>query len=563
MSVAAARHSGIGSAVCGFGSSLRIAMRTLRGRDVRRVLLAYLTFNVAEWATWVSLLVWAFDRGGIGASSTAALAQLLPAIAVAPVGSVLGDRLRRSRALALGYGLQALSMAATASALALAAPFAVVCTCAAVVTCAITLTRPVHNSLLPDVSRGPEELTAANAASSTVEGAAALLGPLLGALLLQVWGAGSVFAVFGAAVAVAALAVAWIPLQRDRSTARRAEGWLASLLGGGRELLNERGAALLVGIVAGQYVVVGLLDILTVVLAIDVLDIGTSGPGSLVSVIGAGSLLGAVATVVLVGRRRLAPALGLGLLATGVPLAATSLSTSLVVALPLLALTGAGKSFCDVTTRTLLQRTVRSDVLARIFGVQEALMTSGIALGALLAPLLVHAFGSGGALIAAGSLLPVIGALAWAALRRVDAAALQPGTGFALLLRVPMFRLLPLSQAESLSRDLRPVEHAAGTAIFRQGEAGNEFFLIEEGEVEVLRNDASVRILGPGDSFGEIALLRDVARTATVVARTDVSLQVLRREPFLTAVTGTTPSRAAADEVATGYLAADEDAAGR
>jgi hypothetical protein len=210
--------------------------------------------------------------------------------------------------------------------------------------------------------------------------------------------------------------------------------------------------------VAGQYVVVGALDILVIMVALDVLETDSSGPGLLVSALGIGGILGALGTVALVGRDRLSPALAVGVLVTGVPLMLLPLGAVPATAAFLLAVSGAGKSFFDVAGRTLLQRAVPDHVLARVFGVQESVMTGSIAVGAALAPLAVAALGRSGAMVAIGALLPVAGLLAWHWLRRLDAVALLPGPHLSLLRGVPSLRLAPLRVLEALSRGAEEVD---------------------------------------------------------------------------------------------------------
>jgi len=322
--------------------SLGATLAAVRRPSIRRALLSYLTFSVAEWATWVALLIWAFDRNGVAGASLISIVQLAPAVLVAPLAAGLGDRLRRGHALALGYGLQGVTMLVTAVALALDAPFAMVAALGAAVTCAVTLTRPVHNAVLPSLAETPAELTAGNAASSTAEAVGTFLGPLCCGLLFPSGGAESVFMLFGVLMLGAASLVVTLPARAGRRTAAPREGARRGATAGVRELRRDPAAAVLVGMVAGQYVVVGALDILVIMVALDVLETDSSGPGLLVSALGIGGILGALATVALVGRTRLSPALAVGVLVTGVPLMLLPLGAVPATAAFLLAVSGAG-----------------------------------------------------------------------------------------------------------------------------------------------------------------------------------------------------------------------------
>lgn len=523
---------------------------------MRRALLAYLCFSVAEWAVWVALLVWAYQEGGVGAASLVSVAQLAPAVVVAPFAAAIGDRLARGPALAVGYLAQAVTMLATAAALTLDAPFLVVTAAGALVTSAVTLTRPVHNAVLPTLAETPAELTAGNAASVTVEGVGAFLGPLTSGLLFTVGGAGSVFLLFGAVLLVAAGAVVALPPGPARTTSGEdsARGALAGLHG----LRRDPAAAALVAMVAGQYVVVGALDLLVIVVAIDVLGTGSGGPGLLGSAVGIGSILGGLATVLLVGRSRLSPALGVGLLLTGVPIALLPVGSAPATAALLLALSGAGKAFFDVAGRTLLQRSVPDAVLSRVFGVQESVASAGVAFGAAVAPLAVAVLGRSGAMVAVGALLPVAGLTTRRWLRRLDAQAQLPGPWLSLLRGVPSLRPAPLPVLEALSRGAAELDLPAGALVVREGDPGDRFYVVASGEVLVSRADRPLRTLGPGAAFGEIALLHDVPRTATVHALTEARLVTVSRDDFLRAVGAGGVTRTAADSVAQAYLDADE-----
>jgi hypothetical protein len=197
-------------------------------------------------------------------------------------------------------------------------------------------------------------------------------------------------------------------------------------------------------------------------------------------------------------------------------------------------------------------------VLARVFGVQESVMTASIAAGAALAPLGVAVLGRSGALVATGALLPATGLIAWPWLRRLDAVALLPGPHLSLLRGVPTLRLAPLPVLEALSRSATEFSLPVGSTVVREGDRGDRFYVVLSGQLLVTRDQRQVRRLGPGDSFGEIALLRDVPRTATVLTLDDTTLVTVARADFLRAVGGDGSARVAADAVAQGYLDDDE-----
>lgn len=519
----------------------------LRTSSLRRVLLAFFIFNTMEWATWIAILVWAFDSGGAGAAGLIAVVQLVPAAVAAPFAGTLGDRMRRDRALAVGYLIQVVFTLTVGVVLVLDAPSAVVYVTAALATTSIVQTRPVHDAIIPEIAETPGQITAGNAASSTVEGVAVFVGPLITGALIGLFGLGSVFLVFGALGVVSVLATRSLPLQRTLISTERRNGVVRETLAGVSEIRSDAGALLLIFVVGAQFTVIGMLDILSVELGINILDMGPSGPGVLTSALGVGALVGAAATVVLIGRRRLGPAVLGGMLVTGIPIVVTALATLPVVAWLLLAVSALGKAFVDVAGRTLLQRSVRAEVLARIFGLQESLRMAGMAVGSIAAPVVIHLLGGRGAFVATGVFLPAVGIVAWTWIRQLDSRALQPGPGFALLEAIPMFAVLPLGELERLSRDLIPFSLPAGARIMVEGEPGDRFYVVESGSVSIVKEGRTVTTTGAGGYFGEIALLRDVPRTATVRADVDVSLYALEREAFLEVVTGTSSIRQIAD----------------
>jgi MFS family permease len=509
----------------------------VRNPALRRVLLAFAIFRPTESAQWIAILVYAYRDGGTRAMGVAAVALLVPAAILAPFVAQAGDRMPRERALALSYLVQGVTAGMTAAALAFALPSPVVYACAVLLNVAITATRPTHLSILPELAETPAQLTAANALTSSLEGFAIFIGPLLAGVMLAASGPGLVFGVMAVALtAMGALVLAVHARSRIIDLRDRPVG---GALAGFRELRRRPGARLLLGFVTGQTVVIGALDVLTVVLAYGVLSMGPAGPGVLSAAVGVGGLLGAAATVTLIGRKRLAPAFFLGVVAVGVPIALVAFASAPVAALLLLGVAGVGKSFFDVTARTLLQRSVDDDVLARVFGVQEGLAMAALAIGSVLAPLLVAWLGVDATFMIAGLSLPVVALIVVRRVRSVDReAALSDLADVALLRQTSIFGPLGLASIERVARNLIPIQVGPGDIVIREGDEGDRFYVIGAGAVEVSRGGDPLAKLGAGDFFGEIALLRDVPRTATVTATEPTSLRALERSQFLAAVTG-------------------------
>ena len=311
---------------------------------------------------------------------------------------------------------------------------------------------------------------------------------------------------------------------------------LEEALAGFRLLGREPAARTLVGILSAQFVAIGALDVLYVVLAISVLDLGGSGAGYLNAAFGAGGVAGIAVTVALIGRRRLMPALVLGVVVWGAAFALLGAWPTTLSALLLLAAAGAGRSLLDVAGRTILQRTAPGDVLSRVFGVLEGLSMAGLALGSLLTPALVGLFGARWAIVGIGALLPLAVLLASRQLLEIDRRAPVPVVEIALLRSLPLFSPLGAPALEGLARGLVELQAPAGTAVIREGEPGDRFYVVADGELEVSAAGRELRTIGRGDGFGEIALLENVPRTATVTARTDSRLYALDKPSFLASV---------------------------
>jgi MFS family permease len=412
---------------------------------------------------------------------------------------------------------------------------------------AATPFRPAQAALTPTLARNPEELTAANVVATSIESVGIFAGPALGGLLLAVSGSGTVFLVTAGLTLWSAVLVASI--QSYPQERREPEAVTDELLAGARTIVRDRRLRLLVGLFSAQTFVDGMLNVLIVVIALELLDTGRAGVGFLNSAFGVGGVLGALLAALLIGRKRMASDFGLGIVIWGFPIALVAVWPNEVFALVLLGLVGVGNTLVDVSGMTLLQRAAPEEVLARLFGVLESVFLFTAGLGAIAAPALLSLLGTRGALIVAGALLPVLVIPAWPALTAIDRSAAVPAHRIELLRGIDIFSLLPPATLEYLASALVEVDLPAGATVFNKGDPGDLFYAIDNGIIEVLVDDRPSVVLRRGDFFGEIALLRDVPRTATVRARTAAKLYTLGRDEFVPSVTGYAPSRAAADKV--------------
>ncbi len=516
-------------------------------RELRKLQLAFVGSITGEWGFLVALVVYADGHGGAKAVSLVLVIRWISAALTAPWLAYFADRYPRERVMLAADVSRVAAMSAMAAAAFEGWSPAIIFVLAGLVAVASKTFRPAQAALLPLLAETPEELTAANVSSTAIESVGSFLGPALGGLLLAVTGVGWVFVADALTLVWSALLVVQIRSRKEARAEVERGNARAEAVAGFRALGTERDARVIVFLYFCQTVVAGALRVLIVVTALDLLDIGRSGLGFLNSAIGIGGLLGVGVTFALVGRKRLASDFGTGLVLIGAGLGLIGVWPTAIGAILLLGIFGIGNTLVDVSGVTLMQRAVRDDVLGRVFGALESVLVAGLAIGALVAPGLIDLFGIRGALIVMGSLLPVLAILLWRRLAVIDGRAHIPEQRIALLRANPIFAPLPPPAVEHLASKLVPRSAEAGELIFRQGDPGDLFYVIEDGRVEISIDGEPVNDLWPGEAFGEIALLRDVPRTATAKAFEDTRLLALDRDEFIAAVTGHARSRAAAD----------------
>ena len=538
--------------------SMRAFASVGRNPNLRWLELSWAASVVGHYAFLIAVSVYAYDVGGARAVGLIFLARLIPAGLAAPFAGMLGDRYPRERVLLLSNvaRIVLLSLAALA-AFADSSPW-IVYSLAIVITIASTPYRSAQAALTPNLAQTPEELTAANAVASGIESIAWFAGPALAGLLLAVASMGTVFAINALLIVVSTGFLLLMRIDDSERPHRELEASTiaAERIAGFTTLGRHPSLRVMVVLLGAQTALIGAQQVFIVVVALQLLDLGSGGVGYLNAAMGVGAFIGAIGSLSLTGARRLSPAFLFGVVLLGLPLVALGLWQSIAVAVLAFALMGAGSAVVDISGLTIVQRAVTEDVLARVFGVIQMVFYATLGLGAALAPVLISWLGDEAAMVVAGLFLPVLVLLFGRTVARIDAAAEIPDADeLRLLGSVPIFAPLPGGSLEHIASRLVPLRVEPRSVVIREGDDGDRFYLVVEGTLTVTQDGTGLGTLGAGDVFGEIALLRNTARTATVTAQTAVVLYALDREDFLAAVTGHPQSAEAAETVMSARLA--------
>jgi hypothetical protein len=405
----------------------RTLRRLLDNPRIRSLELAFSGFNMAEYGVWVSVLVYAYEHGGVDVTAVVAVAQLLPAGFLAPLLARSVERWGAGPALRTGYWLQSGALAATAGFMLGDVPQLLVYAPAIVAASAVTLTRPAQAALVPGLVKDVGELTAINVLSGWAEAVSILAGPALAGVLIGVGGPGLAISGFALCMAISAL------LARG---AGRGEDAIAPPADAPAALMNGAGASShsrftgLVALLGAQYLVIGMLDVLLVVFAISILRLGASGAGYLNAAFGAGGVLGSATAVSLIGRTRLVRPLLCAAVGWSLLLVALGAWPTVLGAFLLLTAAGVTRSLLDVSGRTILLDAAPPAMRSRVFGLLEGVAMLALAVGSLLVPILIDLGGARAALVAAGTLLSAVTVAVFAHLHDLDELGLSAASAY-------------------------------------------------------------------------------------------------------------------------------------
>jgi hypothetical protein len=528
----------------------------LRSPNVRRIELGWGFSVVGEAASTVALVVFAFAAGGAGLVAVYGLFRMLAGVTVALGIAGIGDRVRSEVPLRGSTALKAILLTLATVTAAMDGPALGVIVLAASSSGLEGAYRPLQAATLQWLVRTPAELAAANVVASMMESTGNLIGPVVAGVLLAVADPTA-----SIALAAAFFGLAWLSLLRltveSRRPASGSNRVLHDMVTGVKAFVRLAPPGGFAILAFAQTFVRGAVTVLIAVLAVDVLALGEQAVGWLNAALGVGGLIGGVIAAAVVRVTRLGRTFIAGVLLWGLPLVLLWLVINPAVAYLAFVAIGIGNAMEDVGAFTLVTRLLSPRMTARVLGVLELAALAGIGLGSVAAPSLLDAFDMRGTLALLGLALTGLTIAHARRFARIDRTMPQPGREVDLLRNLPIFAPLPLAITELLTTELRPQEFESGSVVMREGDPGEEFHVIASGSASVTVRGEPRPSLGSGDCFGEIALLRDMPRTATIIAAEPLHTLALRREQFLTAVASSARSGVAAESLVAERLSQD------
>lgn len=504
------------------------------------LVLAHLFAVVSEWAVIFGVLVHAFRWGGSSAVGIVSLAVLAPPLFCAPIAANLTSRYRPHSVRLASFAVQTTAFAGAAIASSLDLPTPVVATCVVIGLGALNTLRPTGAALLPVVARSTKSLVTGNLRISYCDSSCALVGSLVASTLSGASGPTAVFVAGAVFMATAVAATAWRPSPQELTqTSSRTVNPPRRILRVTLTEMRERPWSIgVLAVSSARNLVIGAFDMLLVILALDALDMDDQGPGLLSALVGAGALLSTVVLAVAVRRSQLRQTLIGALAITAVTCASIGLFTESPAVFVLLPIVGLCLSLMDNLSRMLLQRSTEPRRLGPLFACLGFVAGAAQLTGALIAQALLAFANIQIALIGISLILVVIAATSVRALRTADSHADIPVVEMAMLANVPMFAPLPAATLEMAARAAQRVAVADGEEVIRQGDEGDVFYVVVDGEFDISMNGVYLRTAPAGNFFGEVALLANTPRTATVQAKGPGDLLAIHRDPFLMAITG-------------------------
>ncbi len=559
----------VGEALRETGSSLGMVFRN---PALRKLNLAFAGSAIGDWAYATAMAVWVYSVGGVTAVGVWGTVRLLIMTLVTPFASILVDRYSRKKIMVSADLLRGAIIFVCAFLVMTEAPVWTVFVLATLTSVFAAPFRPAVAALLPHLVERPEELTAANGTSSTIDSLSFFVGPALGGILLTFTTVPVVMLINVATFLWSAALVASIRVPHpstepevavgaEPATAAEAAGdtlveaaeeeketFLQESIAGFRTIWVNRDLRLISLVYCAQTIVAGASVVYGIAMAVEMTSFGPNGVGYLDSMFGVGAIIGGLVALGRASKMKVATDFGWGVILWAIPLLLAAVFPHAWAALLAVAIMGFGNPLVDVNAVTIVQRLGDDKVMGRIFGALETGLIAAMALGSVLMPLLLHFFGLQWALAVLAIGISAVVLPFMRRLGRMNSTLREPD-GLRLLRALPLFAPLEPKSLELVAQQLRRVEVAAGETVISEGEPGDQFYVVESGALTASFHGEVLSQQGPGDPFGEIALLRDVPRTATVVADEPTVLYSLDRDTFLDAVTGNSEVSGQADDL--------------
>ena len=502
-------------------------------------------FKTAEYGSWISITIFANGRGGVSEAAAVLVAQLVPATVTAVWVGSLQSWVGPRRLLIGGLLAQAVGLLATAGAIEFSAGGPVIYVAAVVAASAMVTTRPAISALLPAFAESPRALTRAHVFLGWFDSAAGIVGPLTTAACLLTDNAAFSFAVFAGMSGLGAVIAATASRRIETVAADDDEPESPPLryLEVVRKILRSPGSRGPLLLLAAQALAVGCLDLLIVVVASHV-GAGASGAGWFGSALGLGAVIGSTGCIALIGRRLLwqwvvgATVVG-GIAIAGLCVAFVPATAAVVFAV--IALAGAVVS---ATGRALLQRLGEPSLIGQLFAFAEASDSAMLLLGALVVPALIALGGLDVTYVALAVLTLIAAVVVAKSLATSESRVVDTSSRVLELRRVEPFQHLRLVALEGLARSSQSHQYKAGELLMSQGELGDDFRVVVNGRVSVVRDGVAISVLDAPVGVGELALLYGIPRTATVSAVDDVETISVDLEAFLRALDHQAPTAA-------------------
>jgi MFS family permease len=532
----------------------------LRNPNLRRIQLAFGGSLLGDWAYGTAILVWAFQESGATGVGLFTAARFIAAAFAGPLGAAVADRMDRRRFMMTTDLIRAVLASITAVLIMTDGPVAFVYVVAVVTATVGAPFRSAQAGLIPRLVDTPGELTASNAVAANIENVVVFMGPAVGALMVGTFDVAAVVWLNVASFIWSFLMVSGVKERVPDD--QQADGgdddgpqekMLAQITAGFAYVSRYADLRTIALLTAAQTIIWGALSVFMVVIAVR--DFGEAASvGWLQGAMGVGTIVGGVMILGRVSKGRLASDMVIGVLGWSLPVIVLAVFPSPITAIAALVVIGTADPWVNLGLETIPQRLAPENAISRVYAAVESIAIGAIALGSLLTPALLHFFGIRPSLIGIGLVVTAYALSTLPRLRALDHRLTAP-EGLAVLRAIAMFEALHPSVVEEMAHRLEAVTFSAGQVVVREGDPADRFYVIAEGEVEVSHGDVVVRRETAGDFFGEIGLLRNVPRTATVTAVTDVKLWSLERSVFLGAVTGTGAARVAAEDVVSRRIA--------